>query len=97
METVINLNIPKLTMAVKTITVTEEAYQTLARMKQKKESFSDAILRIGKRRLLSDFFGALSAPTGERLESEMRKARVRRNKGHVARVRRIAKALQGAD
>ncbi len=32
---------------VKTITVTEEAYKNLKRMKLKKESFSDVINRIG--------------------------------------------------
>lgn len=65
METLINLHIAKHSMATKTITVTVEAYRTLAAMKQKNESFSQTILRVGKRRPLSDFFGVLSKEKGD--------------------------------
>jgi len=37
-------------MAHKTITISEKAYEALARAKGKKESFTDLILRIVKRR-----------------------------------------------
>lgn len=37
-------------MAHKTITVSEEAYQALAKMKGEKESFTEAILRITRKR-----------------------------------------------
>ena len=37
-------------MAHKTITVSEEAYKALARMKGEKESFTEAILRIARKR-----------------------------------------------
>jgi len=38
-------------MAHKTITISEEAYRALARLKGEKESFSDIILRISKKRV----------------------------------------------
>lgn len=38
-------------MAVKTITITTEAYEAIRRMKQERESFSDLFLRIGKKPL----------------------------------------------
>lgn len=46
-------------MVRKSIRLTEEAYKVLLSMKQKNESFSETILRVGKRRPLSDFFGIL--------------------------------------
>ena len=48
-------------MAVKTITVTEEAYKALASDKNKEESFSQLILRThGKKGDISKFIGAWS-------------------------------------
>ncbi len=49
-------------MAHKTITVSEEAYKALARMKGEKESFTEAILRIARKReegTLLDFLKAI--------------------------------------
>ncbi len=46
-------------MAVKTITVTEEAYRVLAREKKEDESFSEVIKRLARSRgKLSDSLGA---------------------------------------
>ncbi len=46
-------------MAVKTITVTVEAYQALSRAKQAHESFSDTVRRLAERSVpLTDFAGA---------------------------------------
>lgn len=82
-------------MAVKTITVTEDAYNTLKAMKKDEESFSDAILRIGKRRPLSDFFGVLGKESGERFEKAIMDARKRRNASHQKRIKRIREELSG--
>jgi len=46
-------------MGVKTITITEEAYRRLKSRKAGEESFSDVVLRLTKRRPLSDFVGIL--------------------------------------
>ena len=64
-----NLNIVHHTMAVKTITVTEEAYDALKRNKQEHESFSKTIIRMTGKRPIMDFFGILSKEEGERLRT----------------------------
>ena len=47
-------------MVVKTITITEHAYEMLKRLKNKDESFSDVITRVAKNRSeLGKFFGLL--------------------------------------
>lgn len=63
-------------MAAKTITITEKAYNALQSLKKPNESFSETILRVSGRKPLSEFFGALSRKSGERLETtvlELRK------------------------
>lgn len=67
-----NINI---TMGVKTITVTEEAYRLLAKEKKQDESFSQVIKRLTKERgRLSDSFGAWKMSDEEtgRIFSELR-------------------------
>ena len=61
METVISLNIPKHSMVVKTITVTEEAYEKMKGLKKNDESFSQLFIRIvnGQKVNITDFFGVL--------------------------------------
>jgi len=82
-------------MAVKTITVTEDAYFALKNLKGVNESFSDTILRFSKRRPLSDFFGVLSNETGELLEKAVVELRKRRNEAHRMRMNRIIKEMSG--
>lgn len=82
-------------MAVKTITVTEDAYQALKSLKSTSESFSETILRVAKRKPLSSFFGVLSEERGERLETAIIEARKRRNVAHRARMKNIVEALRG--
>ncbi|MDP3728971.1 MAG: antitoxin VapB family protein [bacterium] len=94
METFINLNIDTHSMATKTITVTEEAYRTLATMKQKNESFSQTILRVGKRRPLSDFYGILKGDAGERLEKAVKERRKESNKLHQKKMQTIIERLE---
>ncbi len=76
-------------MVVKTITVTEDAYEALKSMKVEDESFSEVILRIKKKRPLSDFFGVLSKETGDRMEAAMKEVRKQRNAAHHTRIERI--------
>lgn len=47
-------------MVVRTITVTEEAYRRVKAQKREAESFSDVLLRLTKRKPLTDFAGVLS-------------------------------------
>lgn len=67
-------------MAVKTITVTEEAYRRLRARKTGGESFSDVILRLTKRRPLSDFAGILRPETADAMRRAIEEDRQRRRK-----------------
>ncbi len=80
-------------MAVKTITIREDAYEALKAMKAPSESFSGTILRIAKRKPLSSFFGALSKESGESLEKAIIERRKRSMKSHRARMKRIIKEM----
>jgi predicted CopG family antitoxin len=77
-------------MATKTISITEDAYERLARQKNALESFSDVILRITKRAKLSDFAGVLSAASAQKLEQRMKKARAR-SRVRAAHVRQLVR------
>ncbi len=81
-------------MATKTITVTEDAYEILKRMKEKNESFSDMALRIGKRKPLSYFFGALSKETGDKMEKAIYDLRKIKNEQHKKSMAKLIKELE---
>ncbi len=80
-------------MAVKTITITEKAYNALKAQKQPGESFSKAILRTAAKRSIWDFRGALSPESADRLEKTIRENRLRATKEYEQRVQLIAKKL----
>lgn len=77
-------------MAVKTLTITQDAYVRLASLKRPGESFSELIQRMTMRRPLADLVGAFdAAPAGA-----IGKA-VRATRGEFdASVRRTAKRLR---
>lgn len=62
-------------MATKTISITEDAYEILAKQKMPNESFSVVIRRIAKKKKLSDFSGILKASTASELEKTISKSR----------------------
>ncbi|MBS3175614.1 hypothetical protein J4457_00050 [Candidatus Woesearchaeota archaeon] len=62
-------------MSIKTITVTEEAYEVIKGMKQEEESFSELFKRIGKQPArIKDIFGAMKQ---ESKEAEALKKRIK--------------------
>jgi predicted CopG family antitoxin len=62
-------------MAVKTITVTEDAYRKLARLKRGGESFSDVINRVLGGPSAKTLIGVLDVKGGADVEREVRRAR----------------------
>lgn len=83
------------TVAVKTITVTEEAYEALKSMKEEGESFSEAILRIRGKRSLREFIGILSDEAAEEMEKAIREARREHERFHRERMRKLRSELNG--
>ncbi|MBI2675685.1 MAG: antitoxin VapB family protein [Candidatus Aenigmarchaeota archaeon] len=63
-------------MAVKTITITKDAYNVLRGMKMEKESFSDVINRIAlEKKSVKDFLGILKDIDAEALQKRAREIR----------------------
>lgn len=91
----IYLNTPKpAIMASKTITVTEEAYMALNSLKAPRESFSETLMRIARRRSLREFAGILSNESADRLENAVRDFRRRHNESHKNRVAKIIESFE---
>ncbi len=82
-------------MAVKTITITEDAYETLKSLKGESESFSETIKRVAGRRSLREFVGALSEETAAGLEKTIRGMRKRHLAMREKRMQRIMREMSG--
>jgi len=78
----------------KKITITKEAYDALNALRGDRETFSDVILRIAKRRpSLQEFAGILSEESGDELERIIKENRRKHAITRKARMERIIKAL----
>lgn len=62
-------------MATKTISIKEDAYEMLKSWKAENESFSDVIIKIGRKNMLTDFAGILSKDEGNYLIESIRRGR----------------------
>ncbi|MEK6928115.1 MAG: antitoxin VapB family protein [Nanoarchaeota archaeon] len=58
-------------MATKNISITEEAYNRLARLRKGNESFSELIIEVTGNVNLMDYFGILSKEKGDKLEKNI--------------------------
>ncbi len=72
-------------MSTKTITLSEDAYERLKALKEERESFSEVVRRVTKRRSLLEFAGILTKEEADQVKTTIRE-------GRLASVRR-AKAL----
>ena len=81
-------------MATKTISITEDAYERLAALKNENESFSGVIGRITHKPKLSDFHGILSEEVADKLEKSIKELRKGHRKSHEKRMERIRKDLK---
>ncbi|MDP3699141.1 MAG: antitoxin VapB family protein [Nanoarchaeota archaeon] len=77
-------------MATKTLTITEDAYERLLKMKEKNESFSEVIVKHFPKRSLSELIGILTHKEAEELRTNI----MERRKASRERVDRIAQRLQ---
>ncbi|VVB80834.1 Putative antitoxin [uncultured archaeon] len=76
-------------MSVKTITITEDAYTSLATLKEPGESFSDVVRRLSGKSSLLELAGILSRTEASELRKAVRKSRREIDK----RVERVARRL----
>ncbi len=72
-------------MTTKTISITEEAYNTLKSKKEPNESFSEIIVRLSGRKSLSSFIGVLSPESADALEKSVKESRKRHKFMHQKR------------
>ena len=77
-------------MATKNISITEEAYDRLARLRKRNESFSEIIVEItGKKAKLSDFHGILSEEAANALENNISETRRMHRELHKKRINKL--------
>ena len=76
-------------MATKNISITEEAYDRLATLREGNESFSEIIKRITHARDLMQFAGILSTRTADELERNVAWLRKENNKNLRERAARM--------
>ena len=90
----------KHTMVVKTITITEDAYEAIKRMKGVEESFSELFRRLGKQQLtIDDVAGILdeSEEETEAFRKRVQESRKRMNVGFRRRIADVRARLQHLD
>ena len=64
-------------MATKSLTITNDAYERLAALKESKESFSDVITKLTRKNSLLDLVGLLSPGEGDDMKKQIRELRKR--------------------
>ncbi len=75
-------------MAHKTITISEEAYDALARMKKESESFTEVILRLASRGNTQSFLDFIKKlPPSEDLAQHIEETMIRTRKARLRKVR----------
>jgi len=80
-------------MATKTISLAEDAYKKLKKMKNDKESFSDVVRRLTSGISIADYHGVLSEETAEELDANIRERREKHKKQRAKRIEKIEEKL----
>ncbi len=82
-------------MVIKSLTITEEAYNALKTLKYNNESFSEVILRLSKEKigLVSKYFGVLKSEEGKNFELRVKKNRVKIEKDFMNRTKHVRGSL----
>jgi len=86
----------KHSMAVKTITITEDAYQTMKQLKGENESFSELFRRLGNRQFTIDDVAGILEENEEETEAfrkRVQEARKRIDRGFRRRIANVRARL----
>ncbi|MBS3128212.1 antitoxin VapB family protein [Candidatus Woesearchaeota archaeon] len=77
-------------MVIKSLTITEHAYEALKTLKMGHESFSDVILRLSTEKVGSaaKFFGAVSSFEGKKLQQQVKSRRMSLEKEFLQRAKK---------
>lgn len=81
-------------MSTKTVSLSEDAYERLKRLKRENESFSDVIRRITGKVDLKDFHGILSEETSKEIEKKITERRENHRETHNKNIQNIAEELK---
>ena len=83
-------------MAVKTITITEDAYEALKRLKNEGESFSEVIVRVAKgKENIEKYFGILDKGGAERMKRYTKEFKRKFSKDYEERKHAVSRQLSG--
>lgn len=86
-------------MAVKTLTITEEAYNTLKRLKRESQSFSQIIIEVTaeKSNSLGKFFGILRDSKKElnEMKEKVKEGRKEADKNAISKIKKLQRQLYG--
>ncbi len=81
-------------MATKNISITEEAYNRLANLKKKNESFSEIIIKVTGKANLRDFFGIISKKKADEVSNNIKKSREENRKLSEIRYKKLIRGLK---
>ena len=93
---ILNISVPlNVSMAIKSLTITESAYDVLKRLKYGDESFSDAIIRIGQEKTVDvkKYFGILKGGEikARKLIGDIKKRRIEFDKSFEKKLSKLKK------
>lgn len=82
-------------MGTKTVSLSDDAYERLKRLKKENESFSDVVRRVTGKIKLRDFHGILKEEAAEELEEIITEERRKHAEEYEKRMRKTKEKLEG--
>lgn len=81
-------------MSTKTVSLSEDAYERLRRLKKENESFSDVVRRVTGKISFRDFHGILEEEAAKELEKVIKEEREKRRRSQEERVKKVKEELE---
>lgn len=80
-------------MGTKTVSLSDDAYERLKKMKRKNESFSDVVRRITGKTSLRNHHGILSKKAGKEIEETIEERRKKHRDLHEERIQKVTEEI----